>query len=135
MSHELRVESPKPDVTVAASRSASVVRLDASYLPASEGKAASAAVAAVQTAFPQEGCVGAATARGVKGFVVAAQAHSGWAQAGYSAVPMAGDLIPADYSAVPMTDDSIPADHSAVPMADDLIPVDYSAVPMADDSI
>src|SRR5260370_13879704 len=94
MSHELRVESPKPDVTVAASRSASGVRLDASYLPASEGKAASAAVAAVQTAFPQEGCVGAANARWVKGFVVAAQAHSGWAQAGYSAVPMAGDSIP-----------------------------------------
>jgi hypothetical protein len=71
----------------------------------------------------------------VKGFVVAVQAHSGWAQAGYSAVPMADDLIPADHSAVPMADDLIPADHSAVPMADDLIPADHSAVPMADDSI
>src|SRR5260370_15468753 len=115
MSQELRVESPKPDVTVAASRSASVVRLDASYLPASEGKAASAAVAAVRAAFPQEGCVGAAHARWGKGFVVAAQAHSGWAQAGYSAVPMADDLIPADHSAVPMADDLLSAGYSTAP--------------------
>jgi len=84
----------KPVVTVAAPRSVSVVRPDASSLPASEARAASAAVAAVQAAFPQEGCVGAANARWVKGFVVAAQAHSGWAQACYSAVRMADDSIP-----------------------------------------
>src|SRR5260370_35217846 len=113
MSQELRVESPKPDVTVAASRSASVVRPDASYLPAAEGKAASAAVAAVRAAFPQEGCVGAAHARWGKGFVVAAQAHSGWAQAGYSTVPRAGDQIPGDYSAGLVADGLIPAEHCA----------------------
>ena len=95
----------KPAVTMATSRSVSVVRPDASSLPASEARTAAVAVAAVQTAFPQEGCGGAANARWVKGFVVAAQAHSGWAQAGYSAVPMADDLIPADHSAVPMADD------------------------------
>jgi hypothetical protein len=137
----------EPGVTVAASRSASVVRPDASDPPPSEGRAESAAVAAVQTSFPQEGYVGAANARWVRGFVVAAQAHSGWAQAGYSAgpwaddradclaVPMADDLIPADYSAVLMADDLIPVDYSAAPMADDLIPADCSAVPMADDLI
>jgi hypothetical protein len=123
----------EPGVTVAASRSASVVRPDASDLPPSEGRAESAAVAAVQTSFPQEGYVGAANARWVRGFVVAAQAHSGWAQAGYSAGPWADDR--ADCPAVPMADDLIPADYSAVLMADDLIPVDCSAVLMADDLI
>jgi hypothetical protein len=49
-------------VTVAASRLA-VVRPDASSLPGFEARAASAAVAAVPTAFPREGCVGAANAR------------------------------------------------------------------------
>ena len=53
----------KPVVTVAAPRSVSVVRPDASSLPASEARAASAAVAAVQTAFPQQGCVETANAR------------------------------------------------------------------------
>src|SRR6266851_3508718 len=86
----------KPAVTVATSRSVSVDRPDASSLPASEARTAAVAVAAVQTAFPQEGCAGAANARWVKGFVVAA-AHSG-----YSAVLMADDLILADCSAVLM---------------------------------
>jgi hypothetical protein len=96
----------KPAITVATSRSVSVVRPDVSSLPASEAR--TAAVAAVQTAFPQEGCAGAANARWVKGFVVAA-AHSG-----YSAVLMADDLIPADCSAVLMADGLIPADYSVL---------------------
>ena len=53
----------KPAVTGAASRSVSVVRPDAYSLPVSEARAASVAVVAVQAAFPQEGCVGAANAR------------------------------------------------------------------------
>jgi hypothetical protein len=104
----------KPAVTVAASRSVSVVRPDASALPASEARAASAAVAAVQTAFPQEGCVGAANARSEEASAAVAQAHSGWAPAGYSAGLMADDLIPAGYSAGPMADDLIPAEYSAL---------------------
>ena len=48
----------KPAVTMATSRSVSVVRPDASSLPASEARTAAVAVAAVQTAFPQEGCGG-----------------------------------------------------------------------------
>src|ERR1700730_19050379 len=125
----------KPAVTVAVSRSGSVVRPNASSLPASEARAASAAVAAVRAAFPQEGCVGAAYAHSEEESPAVAQAHSGWAQADCSAVLMADDWIPADYSAVLMADDWIPADYSAVPMADDWIPADYSAALMAGDWI
>src|ERR1700694_1252527 len=106
----------KPAVTVAASRSGSVVRPNASSVPTSEARAASAAVAAVQAPFPQERCVGAAYARSEEESAAVAQAHSGWAQADYSAVLMADDWIPADHSAVLMADDWIPADYSAVPM-------------------
>ena len=104
----------EPGVTVAASRSASVVRPDASSLPASEARAASAAVAAVQTAFPQEGCVGAENARSEEAPAAVAQDHCGRAQAGYSALLMADELIPAGCSAVLMVDDQIPAGYSAL---------------------
>jgi hypothetical protein len=104
----------KPAVTVAASRSVSVVRPDACSLLISEARAASVAVVAVQIAFPQEGCVEAANARSEEASAAVAQAHCGWAQAGYSAGLMADDLIPADCSAVLMADELILADYSAL---------------------
>jgi len=108
-------ESPsEPAVTVAASRSVSDVRPDGSSLPAFEARAASAALAAVQTAFPQEGCGGAANARSEEASAAVAQAHCGWAQAGYSAGLKADDLIPAGYSAELKADDLTPADYSAL---------------------
>jgi hypothetical protein len=118
----------KPPVTVAASRSVSVVRPDASSLPASEARAASVAVAAVQAAFPQEGYVGAANARSEEASAAVAQAHCGWAQAGCSAGLSADDLNQAGCSAGLSADDLNPADCSAVLMADDLNPADYSAL-------
>jgi hypothetical protein len=118
----------KPAATVAASRSVSVVRPAASSLPASAVRSASAAVAAVQTAFPQQGCVEAANARSEEASAAVAHAHCGWAQAGHSAVLKADDLIPADCSAVLKADDLIPADCSAVLKADGLTPADYSAL-------
>ena len=118
----------KPAVTGAASRSVSVVRPDAYSLPVSEARAASVAVVAVQAAFPQEGCVGAANARSEEASAAVAQAHCGWAQAGYSAGLSADDLIPADCSAGLMADDLIPADCSVGLMADRLIPADCSAL-------
>src|ERR1700730_3044659 len=117
----------KPAVIVAAPRSVSVVRPDVSSLPDSEVLAASAAVAAVQAAFPQEGCVGAANARSEEASAAVAQAHSGWAQAGYSAGLSADDWIPADCSAVLMVDDWIPAGCSAELVVDDWTPADCSA--------
>ena len=104
----------KPAVTVAAFRSVSVVRPDACSLPVSEARAASVAVVAVQTAFPPEGCVGAANAHSEEASAAVAQAHCGWAQAGYSAGLTADDLIPADCSAGLMADGLIPADYSAL---------------------
>src|ERR1700680_3983659 len=101
MRHARSVESRlKPAVTVAASRSGSVVRPGASSLPASEARAASALVAAVQTAFPQGGCGQAAYARSEEASAAVARAHSGWAPADCSAVPTADEWISAGHSAV-----------------------------------
>jgi hypothetical protein len=123
----------KPPVTVAASRSVSVVRPDASSLPASEARAASVAVAAVQTAFPQEGYVGAGNARSEEAPAAVAQAHCGWAQAGCSAGLSADDLNPAGCSAGLSADDWNPADCSAGLSADDWAPAGCSAGLSADD--
>jgi hypothetical protein len=116
----------KPPVTVAASRP------DASSLPASEARAASVAVAAVQAAFPQEGYVGAANARSEEASAAVAQAHCGWAPAGCSAGLSADDLNPAGCSAGLSADDLNPAGCSAGLSADDLNPADCSAVLMAE---
>jgi hypothetical protein len=130
---------------VAASRSVSVYRPDASSRPASEARTAYAAAGQAASAQEEE-CAGPASARSGEEFVAVEQARSGWAQAGYSAAMsadgwapadlVADDLVPNGWAGLLVADwaprCSVPAGCSAPAdsdgqTSDDSIPADYSA--------